>query len=90
MDVSHGSRGVVGEQRSLAGQLVIYNKLYIYFSISLYMSKYHFNNFGGLVLFSLPPKHFFARFLLRGTQTTRTLPATYGSRETSVVRVLAA
>ena len=29
------------------------------------------NNFGGLVLFSLPPKRFFARFLLRGTQRTR-------------------
>ena len=35
------------------------------------MSKYHFNNFGGLVLFSLPPKRFFARFLLHGTQRTR-------------------
>ena len=35
------------------------------------MSKYHFNNFGGFVLFSLPPKHFVARFLLRGTQRTR-------------------
>ena len=35
------------------------------------MSKYHFNNFGGLVLFSLPPKRFFARFLLRSTQRTR-------------------
>ena len=35
------------------------------------MSKYHFNNFGGAVLFSLPPKRFFARFLLRGTQRTR-------------------
>ena len=34
----------------------------------IYMSKYHFNNFGGLVLFSLPPKRFFARFLMRGTQ----------------------
>ena len=33
--------------------------------------QYHFNNFGGLVLFSLPPKRFFARFLLRGTQRTR-------------------
>ena len=29
------------------------------------------NNFGGLVLFSLPPKRFFACFLLRGTQRTR-------------------
>ena len=29
------------------------------------------NNFDGLVLFSLPPKRFFARFLLRGTQRTR-------------------
>ena len=29
------------------------------------------NNFGGLVLFSLPPKRFFARFLLRGTQRAR-------------------
>ena len=29
------------------------------------------NNFSGLVLFSLPPKRFFARFLLRGTQRTR-------------------
>ena len=29
------------------------------------------NNFGGFVLFSLPPKRFFARFLLRGTQRTR-------------------
>ena len=37
-------------------------------SHSMYcMSKYHINNFGGLVLFSLPPKRFFARFLLRGT-----------------------
>ena len=35
------------------------------------MSKYYFNNFGGLVLFSLPPKRFFERFLLRGTQRTR-------------------
>ena len=35
------------------------------------MSKYHFSNFGGLVLFSLPPKRFLARFLLRGTQRTR-------------------
>ena len=35
------------------------------------MSKYHFNNFSGLVLFSLPPKRFFARFLLCGTQRTR-------------------
>ena len=35
------------------------------------MSEYHFNNFGGLVVFSLPPKRFFARFLLRGTQRTR-------------------
>ena len=32
-------------------------------------SKYHFNNFGGLVLFSLPPKRFC--FLLCGTQRTR-------------------
>ena len=36
-----------------------------------YMSKYHFNNFGGSVFFSLPPKRFFARFLLRATQRTR-------------------
>ena len=35
------------------------------------MSKYHSNNFGVLVLFSRPPKRFFARFLLRGTQRTR-------------------
>ena len=57
----------------------------------LHMSKYHFNNFGGLVLFSLPPKRFSRTFFcvaLRGP--VGTLPATYGSRETSVVRVLAA
>ena len=35
------------------------------------MSKYHFNNFGGSVLSSLPPKRFFARFLPRGTQRIR-------------------
>ena len=35
------------------------------------MSECHFNNCGGLVLFSLPPKRFSARFLLRGTQRTR-------------------
>ena len=38
---------------------------------NIYIYKYHFNNFGGLVLFSLPPKRFFAHFLLRGTQKTR-------------------
>ena len=42
--------------------------------------KYHFNNFGGLrVLFSLPPKCFFARFLLPkqpSPSTTETHPRT--------------
>ena len=36
-----------------------------------YVSMYHFNNFGGLVLFSLPPQRFFARFLLLGAPRTR-------------------
>ena len=40
--------------------------------------KYHFNNFGGLrVLFSLPPKCFFARFLLPKQPSTN--PATMHS-----------
>ena len=43
----------------------------VFIFIRTYMSKYHFNNFSGLVLFSLPSKRFFARFLLRGTQRTR-------------------
>ena len=49
------------------------------------------NNFGGLVLFLCRQSFFsraFFRVALRGP--VGTLPATYGSRETSVVRVLAA
>ena len=42
------------------------------------MSEYHFNNFGGLVLFSLQPNRFFARFLLRGVQKTRRYITLYG------------
>ena len=55
------------------------------------INKYHFNNFGGLVLFLCRQSVFSRAFFcvaLRGP--VGTLPATYGSRETSVVRVLAA